>query len=245
MLDRKGKRARWTKARASENLYSSRLLQVARQVGVLVRGLNPDGSLSRVAPLVKVLKDYAQLIEPWAASVAAFMLADVERRDLAMWKQNSKDIAKGLRRELAFAPTGEVMQQLQAAQVKLIKSIPLEAAQRVHDIAQESMVTGKRADVLAKEILNTENVTAGRARTIARTETSRAASNLVQARSQYAGSDGYIWRTSGDSDVRDSHKEMEGVYVRWAVPPTLDNMKGHAGCLPNCRCWAEPVFPDL
>lgn len=173
------------------------------------------------------------------------MLADVERRDRAMWKQNSADITKALRTELTTAPTGEVLRQLQADQVRLIKSIPTGAAERVHMIAEAGLTSGRRADILAREILETENVTKARARLIARTETSRAASNLVQARAQYAGSDGYIWRTSGDADVRDSHRDMEGTYVRWSTPPVLDNLKGHAGCLPNCRCWAEPVFPGM
>ncbi|HBB8701832.1 TPA: phage head morphogenesis protein, partial [Escherichia coli] len=27
-------------------------------------------------------------------------------------------------------------------------------------------------------------------------------------------------------------------------PPTLDGMTGHAGELPNCRCYKEIVFPN-
>jgi uncharacterized protein with gpF-like domain len=37
---------------------------------------------------------------------------------------------------------------------------------------------------------------------------------------------------------------MEGKFVRWDEPPTLDNLTGHAGALPNCRCRPEPVIPD-
>ena len=105
-------------------------------------------------------------------------------------------------------------------------------------------MTSKRASEVARAILSTEDVSEAKARLIARTEVSRSAANLVEARATYAGSDGYVWRTSGDADVRDSHREMEGKYVRWSSPPTLDGMKGHAGTLPNCRCFAEPVFPD-
>ncbi|MDR8377773.1 phage head morphogenesis protein, partial [Acinetobacter baumannii] len=56
---------------------------------------------------------------------------------------------------------------------------------------------------------------------------------------------GYIWRTSEDGDVRPSHKAMNGKFVAWNSPPTLDNLKGHAGCLPNCRCYTEPVIPNF
>jgi hypothetical protein len=31
----------------------------------------------------------------------------------------------------------------------------------------------------------------------------------------------------------------------WDSPPTLDNLVvGHAGALPNGRCWPEPVIPE-
>ena len=83
----------------------------------------------------------------------------------------------------------------------------------------------------------------GRANTIARTEISRAASVFVQSRAENLGSEGYTWRTSGDIDVRPSHKEMNGKFVYWNKPPTLDRMTGHAGCLPNCRCYPDPVIP--
>jgi SPP1 gp7 family putative phage head morphogenesis protein len=211
---------------------------------MLVKGLAPNGTLKNIAGLVTALTEYSRMIEPWAYSVSAFMLADVARKDARMWHQHSKEMGKELRREVTTAPTGEALRRLQSEQVTLITSLPAEAAQRVHALAQESTITGVRASELAKQILETEDVTAARARLIARTEVSRAASNLVQARAEWAGSDGYIWRTSGDGNVRDSHKEMEGKYVRWSQPPTLDKMVGHAGCLPNCRCFAEPVFSD-
>lgn len=243
-LDRKGRKAKWTKARAAEVQYNGRLRSVARQIGAIVRGMSPDGSLRNVTALIKSLTLYADTIEPWAKSVASFMVADVARKDAKMWRTHSKEVGRALRQELTGAPTGEILRQLEEEQVRLIKSLPLSAAERVHTIAMESVVNGQRASELARHLLDTENVTAAKARLIARTETSRAASNLVQARATWAGSDGYIWRTSGDSDVRDSHAEMEGKYVRWSQPPTLDKMRGHAGTLPNCRCFAEPVFPD-
>lgn len=214
-------------------------------MGQLIRGTSPDGSLSDANKVISVLNTYADLIEPWANSVAEMTLADISRRDAKAWQEHSRYMGQTLQKEIQHAPTGTIMRELMEEQVKLIKSLPLEAAQRVHEIATGATYTSARPEELAKQILATGHVTLNRARLIARTETSRAASNLTQARAQYIGSEGYIWRTSKDGDVRPSHKEMEGVYVRWSLPPTLDNLKGHAGCLPNCRCWAEPVIPDF
>ena len=172
------------------------------------------------------------------------MLAEVERRDAAMWKQHAKEMGEGVRQAVTNSPVSYALTALQDSQVELITSLLFEAAQRVHDLSLESLIDSRRAAEVARDILATGHVTEARARLIARTEVARASSNLVQVRSQYAGSEGYIWRTSGDFDVRDSHAKMEGKYVRWSSPPTLDKMTGHAGTLPNCRCFAEPMFPD-
>ncbi len=244
-LDRKGKRAQWTKARNGERAYNSALRSVAKQVGAIVKGMAPKGVLSDVKPLLKALTDYAKIIEPWAGSVAGMMLADVARRDKQMWRRHSQEMGTEMRQLLTSdAPVSQALAGLQSEQVTLIKSLPLEAAERVHSLSLQSLIESRRASEVAAEILATESVTEGRARLIARTEVARAASNLTQARSQYAGSDGYIWRTSGDMNVRESHEKMEGKYVRWSEPPTLDNLTGHAGTLPNCRCFAEPIFPN-
>lgn len=211
---------------------------------MIVRGMVPDGAGANVAALVDTLARYADLLGPWANAAASVMIADVDRRDRQMWRRNSGELGRGIRYEIERAPTGAAMAALQAEQVTLIKSLPLEAAKRVHELAVNAIPTGARASSFVADVLATGHVTEGRARMIARTETSRASSNLMQARAQYAGSDGYVWRTSGDFDVRESHAGMEGKYVRWSQPPTLDNLKGHAGCLPNCRCFSEPIFPD-
>ena len=49
-----------------------------------------------------------------------------------MWKANSEDMSKAIRVEIAQAPTGQLYTALMEEQVALIKSLPLEAAQRVH-----------------------------------------------------------------------------------------------------------------
>jgi SPP1 gp7 family putative phage head morphogenesis protein len=114
----------------------------------------------------------------------------------------------------------------------------------VHKLTYEGLSDATRADEIKKMILKSGEVTESRATLIARTEVGRASTNLARSRAQYVGSDGYIWRTAHDHDVRESHRKMEGKFVRWDRPPTLDGLIGHAGALPNCRCYPEPVLPD-
>jgi SPP1 gp7 family putative phage head morphogenesis protein len=241
---RRAARLKWARSRAAESGYVARLRAVAKQVGMIVRGMAPDGSTESAHAIVTALQGYAKLIEPWAASVSKVMVADVAMRDKSMWRQRNAEIGRELSLEISKAPTGAILSKLQQEQVKLITSLPLDAAERVHLLSQEALVSSARAKEIAAQIYATGEITESRAKLIARTEVARVSSNLVQARSQYAGSDGYVWRTSEDADVRESHSRMEGVYVRWSVPPKLDNMIGHAGTLPNCRCFAEPIFPD-
>jgi SPP1 gp7 family putative phage head morphogenesis protein len=136
-----------------------------------------------------------------------------------------------------------------ATQVELIKSIPLDAAERVHKLTTQAIsATAGRADEVAKDILRSGAVSTGRARLIARTETSRTAALLMQSRAEFVGSKHYIWHTSEDSDVRPEHKRLNGKTFAWASPPnagtSTDPMYYHPGCGPNCRCYAEPILPD-
>jgi len=215
-------------------------------VGVIVNGFSPDGKpdARAIAEIERALRGYAVLIEPWSQSVARWMVASASRRNARAWEALSDDMGKALRVELEQAPTGALFQALVSEQVGLITSIPIDAAQRVQKIAAEFLVTGQRADVLSKEIMRSGEVSKSRADLIARTEVSRSAASFTQARATFAGSEGYIWRTSRDGTVRPTHKAQEGKYIKWTSPPKTDPGLApyHAGCGPNCRCYAEPVF---
>lgn len=239
-------RSRFMRARVAETHFNSMLQQVARQVGAIVRGftLRKD-KVPEPAPIVSALDRYSELLDPWARAVAQYMIADVNRRDELAWREHSDELGRALRRELRSAPVGAVLRGELDESVKLIKSLPTEAGQRVHKLALRALTTGERAETIVADIMRTGHVTQARAHTIARTEVSRTAEGLKRARAQHVGSEGYTWRSMEDGDVRPSHAAMEGRYVRWDSPPTLDGMTGHAGTFPNCRCYAEPVVPDF
>lgn len=173
------------------------------------------------------------------------MVTEVAQRDERSWFKIADQMGRGLRQEIANAPVGEVMRVRQAEQVKLITSLPREAAERVHHMTREGIVRGWRADQIAAEIMKTGDVTKARADLIARTEVGRTSTLLTQARAEHVGSTHFIWRTAGDSDVRASHKALNGKTFRWDDPPECD--PGHhalPGAIWNCRCFAEPVIPD-
>ena len=172
------------------------------------------------------------------------MVAEVAKANERDWRKLSAEIGQGIEKEVTQAHIAPAMEQLKRDQVRLITSLPEDASERVNRLTIEALSKGTRAETLAKEIYKTGAVTRKRADLIAATETSRAATTLTQARAEHVGSEGYVWRTSRDGSVRPSHKAMEGKFVRWDSPPTLDGMVGHPGCLPRCRCYPEVVIAD-
>jgi SPP1 gp7 family putative phage head morphogenesis protein len=240
---RPGGEKSFVQARKAERYYGAQLRKIARHVGELI-GIDPPADLMQSFRLKERLRKYSEAITPWASSVAERMLADVSRRDRDAWRARSAEMGRLLRTEIAEAPTGHAMRRLLGEQVGLITSLPTEAGERVHRLVQEGMVNSTRASEISREIMRSGEVAESRARTIARTEVGRAATTLTQVRAESVGSEGYIWRIA-DRGARPSHKAMEGKFVRWDSPPTLDGLRGHAGCLPNCRCLPEPVLPGF
>lgn len=232
--------------RAAEAEYQRQLLQVARRVGAVIDLLAPAGPTAESAAAISMLLErYADTLTGWAETAALKMLRAVSRQDAKVWRSHSEEMGRQLVAEITETPTGALFRARLAEQVTLIKSLPLDAAQRVHDLTTAALVDGRRAGELAVEIGRSGEVSASRARLIARTEVSRTSSMLVETRARGAGSEGYIWRTAGDGDVRDSHKEMNGKYVRWDTMPTLsDGTRTHAGQIYNCRCFPEPIIPE-
>ncbi|NII73252.1 SPP1 gp7 family putative phage head morphogenesis protein [Dyella sp. SG562] len=195
--------------------------------------------------MTDLLRNYSEALTGWATRTAATMLEDVNRRDRQAWQELAAEMSHELQQEIRHAPTGVAMRGLLDEQVTLIKSMPLDAAKRVHELTLKGLEDSTRASEIAKEIAASGQVTASRANLIARTEVARSASVLTQARAEHVGSDGYIWRTAGDGDVRHSHKQMNGKFVRWDSPPKLsDGTTTHAGQIYNCRCYPEPVLPE-
>ncbi|MCU4406493.1 phage head morphogenesis protein [Acinetobacter junii] len=224
--------------------YSQQLRKIAGYVDTIVKGF--DVSDPRNYPLIAAsLNEYSNTLHHWAQNAAGRIITDVALRDEKTWLIYAQDLSRGVRDQIRNTEVGGVYQELLNDQVRLIKSLPLEAAQRVHDLSTRALIEGGRASEISSLIMATGHVTKSRANTIARTEVSRATSVFTQARAQNLGSEGYNWHTSEDVDVRPSHDEMNGKFVYWDKPPTLDRMTGHAGCLPNCRCFGEPVIPDI
>ena len=220
-----------------ERRYAQALNGLANHIEALLAVGEPVTSIIR-------LDQYASTIDQWATVTAQMMIDDVNARNRQFWRQQAEQIGRGLAVELANTDIGRAVQDELRLQVELIKSLPRQAALQVHELALGAMTDGQRAAGLVESIVALGSKTRSRAMLIARTEVGRVSGEMTKARAMTAGSDGYIWRSAEDRDVRPSHKKMNGQFVKWSEPPTLDNLTGHAGCLPNCRCYMDPVIAD-
>lgn len=240
-------RERFLAGRLTERAYTLALTKIAKRIDELVRGMAPDGILATedATRLIGKLNRYADALLPWAQSVAGRMVADVARRDAAAWEVHGREIGRALRREINSAPTGLAMRQALAEQIEKITSLPREAAQRLFKLTTEAMPNGTRAAEIAKQILESGDVTASRAAMLARTGVSSTSTALVKARAEFIGSTHFVWRTSRDGAVRFSHRRMEGKVFAWNDPPEIDGFRGLPGEFANCRCFAEPVIPNI
>ena len=237
----------WERVRRAERAYAAQLRQVARNVANMVDAFAQPLDINQTPELVEMLHGYARILDPWARVTAARMIQEVSRRDAGAWFKVSREIGLNLREMIENAPIGGVIRRLLEDQVELITSLPIEAGRRVQAHTQEFVMGGKRYDELVDIVRSSGDVTVSRATLIARTETAKAQSAIVQARAQHIGSDHYIWHTVRDNAVRDMHRRLEGTVQDWSNPPVAEENgeRHHPGNFPNCRCYAEPILPAV
>ncbi|WP_285860323.1 phage minor head protein [Brevibacillus sp. MER 51] len=172
------------------------------------------------------------------------------------WRQAAKTNSRGrlifeaLQKELR-GPIGSAVRLQAERNAAIIKSLPLDVAKQVNEHVLREVMKGTRASDIAEQIKQFfPEATKAKAGLIARTEVSKTSTALTQARCEFIGADWYIWRTSEDARVRDSHQLMDDVIVKWNDPPNPEKLDGqkhafghyHAGCIFNCRCYSEPVI---
>lgn len=238
--------------------YSVQLRHVARQIARIIEHFAPpEGGQYALADLMRLrdaLAKYSDALRPWATATAKKMLAEVNRRDRSAWETYTRGMSASLRQEIRSAPVGAQMQQLLGEQVELITSLPIDAAQRVQEWSTKALLTSARypdriaqvkAELAEAHPFAAESWLKNRATLIARTETARAASVLVQSRATYIGAESYIWETAHDWKVRPSHKRLNGSVHTWSTPPLSDppDHHSHPGQIFNCRCVALPIIP--
>jgi len=188
--------------------------------------------------------------------LARGMASEVAKTNATSWRAaamkttRAREIYAALRREIGTTGLESEINRIVSRNAQLISSLPREVAGRVTARAAELFQSGARAAEVEKFIREQgAEVAKSRIRLIARTEISRAETQLTQFRSERIGISHYQWQTAEDGRVRASHRKMNGVLVPWGDPPAPEQLIGEKsglghydpGCAPNCRCVALPL----
>lgn len=183
------------------------------------------------------------------------MVTHLFRDNGSTWRQAARANSRGRKiyealQEEMQGPLGAQVRFLTQQNAQHIKSMPLHLAQEVNKKVLEEAIKGTRSSDIAEQIKEIfPHMTNVKANLIARTEVSKTSTALTEARSEYIGAPWYVWRSSEDSRVRDSHRLMDGVLVRWRDAPSPEALAGEksygtyqAGGTFNCRCYPEPLL---
>lgn len=136
-----------------------------------------------------------------------------------------------------------------AENVALIRTIPSVFFSDLERLLTRAIADGVPWQDLAQIIEDRYDVSASRARIIAKDQINKFVGDLNRVRQQDLGIDKFIWRTMGDERVRTDetegpdmgHRERNGRTYNWNSPP-----EGETPGEPiNCRCYAEPVLPEI
>ena len=148
--------------------------------------------------------------------------------DLSAYLRNSPNIV-------------ERVNELTVSNIQLIKSIRTQYLDKVQNTVMQAMVQGTLNKDLAEQLKKLGKDAESRAMLIARDQSSKLNAALTRARHEDVGIKKYMWSTSGDERVRESHAEKDGQIFEYTNPPADT---GHPGHDVNCRCVQIPVLDN-
>lgn len=241
------RRQRETKLGGPQRRYESSLRSLGENVGTIITGVSRgDNWLQALPSLRQLLSAYADALKPWARATASRMLNEIDASNRESWRSLGQAISAQLRTDILRTPLGDRMRELLDEQVQHIRSIPMDAADRVHELALKGLEDSSRGEEIYAEVMRSGEVAESHGVLIARSETARTATVLMQARHEFVGGTHYHWETSKDGSVRPGHAAMQGKVCEWASPPAVNEngriMHHHPGEIWNCRCWARPIL---
>lgn len=115
---------------------------------------------------------------------------------------------------------------------------------KLREDIQPYVMQGYRAEGLDELIQRHKNVSARKAKFLARQETKLLVAQYQENRFKEAGVTHYIWKTILDGRERPCHRKLNGQLCSWDAPPMIDDRtgeRGNPGQAYNCRCKPIPV----
>jgi SPP1 gp7 family putative phage head morphogenesis protein len=242
----------WSPSQRIEADYRAQILNLVSEY----LDLPEMASLGQIVSALSDWMRFQNFLQQSAESIAARMVTHTMASNARSWREaarkggRGREIYEALKHEME-GDVGDRVRQLVRENASLISSIPEEIRASVNEEISELEQGGYRAEAIAGYLQNKiPHLVKSKANLIARTETSKSAMALTQARAEDLDLPWYEWQTSRDQRVRESHRNLQGVLVRWDDPPNPESLIGvrstlgryNAGGAPNCRCDGYPML---
>lgn len=142
---------------------------------------------------------------------------------------------------------------------ELIQSDMKKYIGQINELTEKAVTSGLSVKSLTKQILALDDkISKSRANFIARDQIGKLNGQITQMRMEAVGLEMYIWETSGDERVRESHELIDGALCRWDDSTVfsqdggktwIDRPSGavtlHPGMDYQCRCTAVAYWQEL
>lgn len=194
-------------------------------------------------------------------------ISDYFVRKLEVWtKEEAKRAYKqlfGIQKVVYSSPVETVIKKYIKNNADMITSLANSSIKKVGQFVSKEIREGTRNEELMKIIMRAGEVNKARARFIARDQTAKINGEITGLRQTEAGARFYIWRTTGDEVVRESHKVLNGKYCswedntvyadtlkdalsgKWKKRENIGAFEGIPGFDFRCRCTGEMVIEDI
>lgn len=239
--------------RKIEKQFTHYLMRIVKDISQLFNGVKSPREACDLITKYADSKQFNNLVDTSVKKMVTHLYVGEKQtwRQAAAESIQGKAIYQELRRETSNTYMGMIIDKIVQDNANLIKTIPSLTVRRdLTKMIQELQMKGMRPEEITDRIAGKcPGLLAYQIRRIARTESSKAASALTNARCDVMGIHWYEWSTCEDERVRDSHAHMNGILCRWSDPPAPEQLAGqastghyHPGNIYNCRCIALPVI---
>jgi SPP1 gp7 family putative phage head morphogenesis protein len=249
---------------SAEVAYRAALRRLVEDLGGLLRSeLDANGqAIIDMAALNRNDDDspirptgWVDLLIQLLARVASGVITSQRRAEAAMAALSGRTSDINLRewRELVRSSYGvdilrgepwlaEQLSAWEQVNLGLIQSVPQNVVDQLRTQMTQAVSQGTSLRSLKTIVRERLGVADSRAELIARDQIAKLNADLTQRRQTAIGVTSYVWRTMGDERVRESHRSHNGKAYRWDKPPAGT---GHPGHDVRCRCYADPVLPEM
>jgi|GEM_PF-4573569 len=204
-------------------------------------GVPPFRRADVLARLRRVAADVVKKRGTFLDLVINAVAANVTTTSKAEWARQAKAIV-GVDLSAVEPNLTPTIAAFRRANLDLITSMAADKVSRVKAILDDA--PNARVETIRDRILAEGGVTKRQAALIARDQVLSLNAQVTERRHAAAGIEEYTWRTSGDGDVRATHRALDGKVFRYDEPPVQDKKgnRAHPGIFYQCRCTAEPVI---